>query len=205
MVQKALSLNKLFYVFVAFICVSCNKTENKKIVFEKINVSQIPNDTISITNLNLKLRNGIYYFGSNHFSGFIKEIYPTNSLKSLGSFFQGKQHGATKTYFENGKLESERNYNNGIGYGRHFGFWENGNMKFEFIYFNDLKEGLQKQWYKSGNPYYELTFRNDREEGMQKAWRENGKAYINYEVKDGVRYGLQKAVLCYTLKNQQLK
>jgi hypothetical protein len=28
---------------------------------------------------------------------------------------------------------------------------------------------------------------------------------INYEVKDGVRYGLQKAVLCYTLKNGQLK
>jgi antitoxin component YwqK of YwqJK toxin-antitoxin module len=70
---------------------------------------------------------------------------------------------------------------------------------------NDKREGIQKQWYESGRPYFELNFSDDRENGMQKAWRENGKIFINYEVKDGVRYGLQKAVLCYTLKNGQLK
>ena len=53
----------------------------------------------------------------------------------LGSYFQGKQHGLTKTFFPNAKLETERNYKDGIGYGRHFGYWQNGNKKFDFIYF----------------------------------------------------------------------
>ena len=85
------------------------------------------------------------------------------------------------------------------------GYWGNENKKFDFQYLNDKREGIQKQWYESGKPYFELNFSDDRENGMQKAWRENGKIYINYEVKDGVRYGLQKAVLCYTLKNGELK
>jgi antitoxin component YwqK of YwqJK toxin-antitoxin module len=207
MAQRELSLIKFsFYIFCIF-NFGCSQPKVAKIqnLFEKVDVSKIPNDTIFETNASLKLQNGVYYFAGKPYSGFIKSLYVTASLKSIGSYFIGKQHGITKTFFLHGKLATERKYRNGLSYGRHFGYWENGNMKFDFVYFNDKREGVQKQWYESGNQYYALTFTDDQENGMQKAWRENGKPYMNYEVKNGVRYGLQKAALCYTLKNEKLK
>ena len=207
MEQKALSLFKCTFLILLIFSFGCNqpKIEKASTIFENVDLSQIPNTTVLETDTLLKLQNGVYYYGSKPFSGFIKSIYTTHTLKSVASYFQGQQHGATKTFFPNGNLETERNYKNGIGYGRHFGYWKNGKMKFDFIYFNDKREGMQKQWYESGSKYYELLFTNDQENGMQKAWRENGKPYINYEVKDGVRYGLQKSALCYTLKNEKMK
>jgi antitoxin component YwqK of YwqJK toxin-antitoxin module len=204
---KELSLIKYAFLIVCVFNFGCSqpKEGNTINIFEKVDISHIPNDTVFQDNTSLKLINGVYYFGSKPFSGFIKNVFETDTLKSIGSYFQGKQHGTTKTFFPNGKLETQRNYRNGIGYGQHLGYWKNGNKKFDFMYFNDKREGLQKQWYERGSQYCELSFTDDQENGMQQAWRENGKAYINYEVKDGVRYGLQKSALCYTLKDEKLK
>jgi antitoxin component YwqK of YwqJK toxin-antitoxin module len=207
MAQKAHLPSKFTLLILYFLILGCSQTIPKKVknIFEKVDTSQIPNITISQKDSLLQLNNGIYYFNDKPFSGYINSKYNSDTLKSIASYLQGKQHGVTKTFFSNGKLESERNYKDGIGYGRHFGYWKNGKMKFDFIYFNDKREGVQKQWYESGSQYCELSFINDQENGMQKAWRENGKPYINYEVKDGIRYGLQKSALCYTLKNEKLK
>lgn len=207
MVLKALSRNKIIYIAIFILLFGCSApvVEQPNNIFEKVDVSQIPKDTIFSNSQSLKLQNGVYYRDNKPFSGYIKSLYQSTLVQSIGSYLKGKQHGITKTFFPNGKLETERNYMNGIGYGRHFGFWENGKMKFDFMYFNDKREGIQKQWYVSGTPYYELTFTDDKENGMQKAWRENGKPYINYEVKDGIQYGLQKSALCYTLKDEKFK
>lgn len=211
MVQKELSLFKntlCYYFFLFLVCIGCtdtNQKENLEAVFGTINITQIPKDTIALSAQKLKLNNGIYYFDGKPFSGFIKETYENDTLKSIGSYFEGKQHGPTTTFYSNGQLRDKRMYKENTSYGRHFGFWENGNKKFDFVYYNDKREGLQKQWYRNGSQYAFLNFKNDVETGMQQAWRENGKPYINYEVKDGIRYGLQKAALCYTLKDEELK
>ena len=204
---KELSLIKYVFLIVCVFNFGCSQPKEGKTInsFEQVDVSQIPNDTIFQNHSTLSLQNGVYYIGSKPYSGFIKDVYETDTLKSISSYFQGLDQGTTKTFFPNGALETERNYKNGLAYGQHLGYWKNGNRKFDFKYFNDKREGLQKQWYESGSKYYELSFTDDQEKGTQKAWRENGKPYINYEVKDGVRYGLQKSALCYTLKNEKLK
>ena len=207
MAQKELSQIKFSYLILCIFILGCShQKDNKvKIISKVIAFSQIPNDTILQNSASLKLKNGVYYKDNKSYSGYIKEIYLSDTLKSIGSYFNGLQHGITMTLFSNGKLATLRNYNNGLSYGRHFGYWENGNMKFDFNYFNDKREGIQKQWYENGKPYFELTFIDDHEDGMQKAWRENGKLFMNYEVKEGIRYGLQKTALCYTLKNEKIK
>ncbi len=211
MVQKERSLFNIFTyscLFGMILCVSCTvnkKEETVSTVFEKVDTSQIPMDTVSSIDSTLHLDNGIYYYSNKPFSGFIKEVYENKALKSIASYYKGMQHGITKTFYPDGKERDTRSYKENVGYGRHFGYWENGNMKFDFIYYYDKREGIQKQWYESGSPYAFLNFQEDREEGMQHAWRENGKVYINYEVKDGFRYGLQKSALCYTLKDEQVK
>ena len=170
-----------------------------------VDVSHVPATTIAPTNAALSLRNGVYYLGSQPYSGFVQDVYPTGVVKSRASFYAGRQHGSTRTFFANGRLQEARSYKEGRAFGRHFGFWPNGHQKFDFVYYDDKREGSQKQWYQSGKIYCDLHFANDQEVGMQQAWRENGKVYINYAVRDGVRYGLQKSVLCYTLREGQVK
>ncbi len=172
--------------------------------FVPVDLSGVPETTVPDTDPKLSVVNGIYYFTGTPFSGHLVGRYANGTVKFTGSYFQGKQHGITKTYYPDGKLRDQRSYRANIGYGRHFGFWENGKMKFDFFYVDDKWEGVQKQWYPNGQPYLCLRFRNDRENGMQKGWRQNGKLFVNYEARDGIRYGLQKANLCYTLRNQQV-
>lgn len=186
-------------------CTSKPVREETGKAFAVVDVSCIPNDTIRETHPALKLDNGIYYLHGKPFSGFISSNYETGPVRSIGSYYQGKQHGTTRTYFPDGCPRDERNYRANLSYGRQVGFWLNGNQKFDFVYYDDKREGLQKQWYESGEPYAFLTFTNDRESGRQQAWRPNVKLYINYEVKDGIRYGLQKAALCYTLRDGKFK
>ena len=207
MAEKVLSLTKLAFFIICIFTIGCSEPKDEKVIniLEKVDVSQIPTSTIFKNDTMLKSQNGVYYFKNKTYSGFIKELYETNTLKNYGTYFKGKQHGTTKTYFPDGKIATERSYKNGLSYGRHVGYWENGKMKFDFIYIDDKREGKQKQWYESGIQYFELNFTDDQENGMQKVWSENGKLYINYEVKDGIRYGLQKSALCFTLKNEQLK
>ena len=189
-------------------CFSCNFTGTAREQFtqlEKVDTSFVPMTKVLRNDKNLYLENGIYYLSQTTFSGYIIDSNLSGSVQSIGSYYNGMQHGLTKTFYANGKPRDCRSYRNNIAYGRHFGYWENGNMKFDFTYLNDKREGVQKQWYESGRPYAFLTFKDDKEVGLQKAWRENGKLYINYEVKDGIRYGLQKTALCYTLRDGKIK
>jgi hypothetical protein len=203
--SKVISYSCLLSILFCLSCTVNKKEETVSAVFEEVDISKIPMDTVSSIDPILRLDNGIYFYNNKPFSGFIKEVYENGVLKSIGSYYHGMQHGLTKTFYPNGKERDTRSYKENIGYGRHFGYWENGSMKFDFTYYFDKREGIQKQWYQSGSPYAFLNFKDDREHGMQYAWRENGKAYINYEVKEGFRYGLQKSALCYTLKDEEVK
>jgi antitoxin component YwqK of YwqJK toxin-antitoxin module len=205
MAPKALLQNKILFFFIATFLVGCANQKKENNQFTKADVSEIPDIAIFVNNDKLKWENGICFFDGIPFSGFIKEKYESDTLKSIGSYYNGKRHGMTKTFYPDGKCRDERSYKDNLSYGRHRGFWENGNPKFDFTYYNDKLEGIQKQWYENGKLYTMQTYTNDSESGMQKAWRRNGKLFANYEVKDGICYGLQKTNLCYTLRNEKIK
>lgn len=166
-----------------------------------VDVSAIPDTTVSSTDPRLTLVNGIYVYGGQPFEGFIEERYSSGALKARGSYYRGMLHGTTTTFYPDGQPRDTRSYRASLAYGRHAGYWNDGSMRFDFFYVDDKREGVQRQWYRSGAPYTALTFHDDKEQGMQRAWRENGRPYINYEAKDGVRYGLQKSALCFTLED----
>ena len=169
-----------------------------------VDVSNIPVDTVNVSDGPFTIDNGIVYRGTVPYSGVLREAFPDGGDWRVASYLNGMQHGLTSTYYANGQLRDVRSYQNNTGYGRHFGYWENGTMKFDFFYLNDRREGIQQQWYESGKPYAFLTFHNDREAGMQQAWRESGRLYINYEVRDNIRYGLQKSALCSEVENGEV-
>lgn len=213
MVQKEHLHFKLLYLVITFVAIaSCSSKKNIEQKEEVVSASSfivdttaIPHDTISSTDKNLQLNNGLYYLNNLAYSGYIKVLYPDGSVNSIGGILNGMIHGRSVSYYPNGNSKDIRMYRENKSVGKQIGFWQNGNQKFEFYYLDDKREGSNKQWYESGAPYAFMNFKDDREDGMQQAWRENGKPYINYEAKDGFRYGLQKSNLCYTLEKEKFK
>lgn len=170
-----------------------------------VDVSGVPSVTTDAASPDLVLDNGVYRLRGAPYSGVIEERYPNGVVKRAGSYYEGRQHGITKTFYADGRLRDERSYRDNLSYGRHVGYWDNGNIKFDFIYRDEKREGLHRQWYRTGAQYTALNYRDDKEHGMQRAWRDNGKPYINYEARNGFRYGLQKSALCYELADGAVK
>lgn len=186
-------------------CRAADAATRSEMDMARVDVSEIPADTVDASEPLLVLQNGVYFLDQRPFSGFVRDRFGNGSLERVASYARGRKHGITRTYYTNGQIRDVRSYRDNLAYGRHVGYWEDGTPQFDFLYVNDRREGIQKQWYQSGAPYAFLTFHDDREAGMQQAWRESGRPYINYEVRDGIRYGLQKSVLCYTIKDGAIK
>src|SRR5438552_3511410 len=105
--------------------------------FEAVDISKVPDRNVAATDPKLILTNGIYYFGGHPFSGFVTDKYDDGTVKFTGSYFLGKQHGVSRTWYPDGTLRDERCYKANVSYGRHVGFWENGKPKFDFFYVAD--------------------------------------------------------------------
>ena len=210
MAQKEHShFNLVLFSTALIFFISCTSTNNEKkdeVITASsffVDTALIPNDTVLSTKKSLALNNGIYFLNNGVYSGYIKMLYPNDSLNMIGGILNGMLHDRSISFYPDGKTRDIRMYKENKSCGRQIGFWENGNPKFEFYYLDDKREGSNKQWYHSGQPYAFLNFKDDKENGMQQAWRENGKPYINNEARDGYRYGLQKSSLCYTLQKEK--
>jgi len=209
--KEHLRFNLLFIGSALIFLLSCTDKEiakNEKDTVPSsffVDTTLIKKDTVLSTVDKLVLNNGLYYYNNLAYSGYIKKLYPDNSVESIAGFLNGMLQGRSVSFYQTGQLRDVRMYKENKSFGKSYGYWEDGKIKFEFYYLDDKRHGSNKQWYKSGQPYAFMNFKDDKEDGMQQAWRENGKPYINYEAKDGMRYGLQKSNLCYTLVDEKFK
>ena len=101
MALRELLRNKFAFLIVFIFSFGCSQPKDDKNmpIFEKVAISSIPCDTIIQNDSTLKLQNGIFYRNHKPFSGITKEVYETDTLKTVRSYFNGIQHGIAKTFF----------------------------------------------------------------------------------------------------------
>ena len=117
----------------------------------------------------LSFSNGNIYYNNQEFTGeFEKKDPNTGIVNMVASVKNGKLHGMSYSYDENGKVIEEITYNKG------------------------LKEGPSKTYHKSGALSAELNYKNDKYEGIQKYYYENGKLQAEIPTKKGVIDGVSK-------------
>ncbi|MBU2995232.1 hypothetical protein KO500_02255 [Cellulophaga baltica] len=218
--MQALFLKYHYYFVLAFIILfgisSCKQAINKNdkqvinseaLLAQKvktvIDLSGVPNDTITYSNLNFSIKNGLFYFKDKKYSGILKKYHPKVKMVVYISVYNGKRHGPYNSYYENGRLCQTKQYKNNKITGRHYIYWKNGNLKISYWYYNGIKEGVQKRWYRDGSPFCEFNYKNGKRNGKQKAWRTSGKLQINNEIINGNTYGLNRASLCYNVQNEK--
>ena len=155
---------------------------------------------IKASDENLKLDNGVLFFGETPFNGVLQAYYNFEYIKSETIYVNGKKHGVDIHWYENGGKLSERFYSEGFKIGIHKSWWPSGDLKFEY-HFNEKGQfhGMVKEWYESGMAFRDFNYKRGKEDGKQRMWKPDGSIKANYEVLNGERFGLIGLKKCYTV------
>lgn len=151
---------------------------------------------VNITDTNLSLRAGIFYYRDAPFTGTVYSLFPSGDTARAETFVEGKEDGWLKWWYPNKQTAQLRYFADGKKIGIHRGWWEDGKPKFEYNFVNDEHEGEAKEWFKNGKLFRLFHYKAGHEEGSEKMWWEDGKIRANYVVIDGEKFGLFGQKLC---------
>jgi antitoxin component YwqK of YwqJK toxin-antitoxin module len=187
---------------IVILLLSCNEQHPEVHVQQASQQIIIPAKTVLSADTALHFNNGYWYYHSSLFSGTIQTWYAPQQIKSIQTFFNGKEEGWLQTFYPDGLHESKRYYHSGEKDSLHLGWWPDGNQRFEIHFSNGAYDGMYKEWYIDGKPSKEIIYKNGNDISG-KAWRNNGKLYMNFFTREGRRYGLLNSQMCYSLKNEK--
>ena len=197
---------KLLLIISIIIVIACNYgkpgQQSNSSVREEAVYPVIPDFVVKSTDTLLQLVNGVLHYRQQLFNGWRETFFPSGTLKSRQSFYQGKEEGLLSSFYENGNQDARRFYRNGEKDSINMGWWINGNPRFEYHFKNGTYQGDFKEWYVSGKPLKHIIYDNGTEQ-TGTGWRENGKVYMSFVVRNGRLYGLINPNLCYSLKNER--
>src|SRR4051794_35272650 len=86
----------------------------------------------------LRHSGGMWCLGHTPFSGWMYSLYDTGDTASIGTFFNGREHGTARTWYPNRQLKEIRHWINGRKTGEHKGWWEGGRLRFVYQFSNDV-------------------------------------------------------------------
>lgn len=151
-----------------------------------------------------KKLNGEVYVDGELYSGYLVSAFPNGAMATMYGHLQGKRHGTSSEYYENGNPKSVRTYQKGEKHGIHEGYYLSGQKKFYYIFQDGFSEDNHKQWFENGELYSDMNYLNGKELGKQKVWRPDGKLRANYIVREnGRRYGLQGIKRCTKIDGEE--
>jgi antitoxin component YwqK of YwqJK toxin-antitoxin module len=123
---------------------------------------------------NLEERNGLYYNGTELYTGVNITRYDNGQVKQEMQIKNGQKHGTAKIYFENGQLNEIRSYKKNEMHGKWVMYNEHGIKTSVAHYKNGQKHGRWTIWNDYGNLLYELQYKNGEKSGTWRSYNEKG-------------------------------
>jgi antitoxin component YwqK of YwqJK toxin-antitoxin module len=156
---------------------------------------------VNIAGTEIRTEKGINYVNGEIFTGTLFESGDRGDTLRLSCYWNGKEHGTWKQFYDDGLLKEVRYFKRGKKVGEHKGWWENGQLKFLYHLENDEYEGTSQEWSADGLLIREANYKAGYEEGVQKAWYASGKIKSNYIMKEGRRFGLLGTKNCINVSD----
>ncbi len=148
----------------------------------------------------LTIRDGrLHYQGAPVDGEVIREFAGINA-KQVTTYRNGVEHGAQRTYAENGTLLEERFYQDGKKTGVHRGYFPDGKNRFYAEFADDHYVNEFWSWHANGKV---AEFKRYDAEGralVYKQWRESGQIYRNEVYAENLEQGMPGVKLCNTVK-----
>ena len=191
MAQQEPLHNKLFWISIVVFMLSLSCGHNQLVV---------PSVFVN-ANQSFKTQQGITSLNNKPFSGGQVGLYKNGDTAFLIPYYDGRENGIIKAWYENGQLKETRLYKQGRKTGIHKGWWPAGGPKFEYHFVNDIYEGNVKEWNEAGLLYKNFNYKKGQENGMQHQYFSDGSIQFNYEVRNGRNYGWTGVKNCVNVKD----
>jgi antitoxin component YwqK of YwqJK toxin-antitoxin module len=189
-------LTKRFFLFfiIILILTRCSNSETTAQV--------VPEVYKLVSDKGFVLKQGVLYLSEKPFTGKQFDLYVTGDTALVTQYYNGREHGVCRQWYENKQLKEERYFLNGYKTGVHTGWWDNGQLQFVYHFNNDVFEGAAKEWYENGRLFRNMNYVKGIESGRQQIWQPDGKVFANYEVRNGRNYGLTGTMHCKNYRSQ---
>ncbi len=194
MAHRARLHNSLF--FVALSLLSCHPVVNE----ERPELLAFNVDSLVLEN-----RNGILYRNNAPFSGKLYQLNTQEDTLMIAGYFNGKEHGVWKRFFDNGQLEELRYFDHGVKTKTLTRWWQNGQKQLQCAFRSGEYDGTLVEWNEKGRLTKEMNYKDGYEDGSQKMYYDNGKIRSNYVVIDGKRIGLLGTKNCVNVSDSIFK
>lgn len=104
------------------------------------------------------------------------EEFPTSPVRKLEiEIHDGKAHGRSVGYFDDGKLEVEEFFINGVSNGLRTRWDQGGWKKSEEMIEHGKLNGRHIEWHENGSKAVEMTLKDGQPEGLAETWHPDGK------------------------------
>lgn len=135
----------------------------------------------------LTLREGRLYAEGDPkpFTGLLYDTSSPGVRKLEIEIRDGKAHGRSYGYRENGGLEVEEFFTEGVSHGVRTRWDEQGRKKSTTQIEHGKLNGPYLEWHDNGKKAVEMTLRNDQPEGVAEAWHPNGELKSRTRFVDG--------------------
>ncbi|PCJ51327.1 MAG: hypothetical protein COA79_26580 [Planctomycetota bacterium] len=110
----------------------------------------------------------------NGYTGVWSRWFRNGSRQSFSNLINGKKHGKTIFWHENGVKAFDSNWNHGIAIGNNLHWYPNGNKEYKFFLINGKFDGKQYEWYEDGSQCYINNWKDGKKEGLHASWYQNG-------------------------------
>jgi len=118
--------------------------------------------------------------------------FSKNLLVSDRYFDEGKPHGKTKFYYDNGKLDTEIDYTGGIKNGLSIAYSKSGKVIEEINFKDDSFHGTLTEFWPNGKKLHQTNFDMNTKHGKHESWYESGIKQSEMTYVDGIIDGKVK-------------
>lgn len=120
------------------------------------------------------------------FDGLLIENYSQDRRKLEISIENGRAHGLSRGWYDNGQIEVEESFVNGVSHGVRKRWYLNGSQKSEALIVNGEIDGSYRLWHENGILAAEMEMNNGRIQGLAQAWYPSGAIKSRVTFVDGV-------------------
>ena len=140
-----------------------------------------------VTRDQLHLRAGALHFRDegHPFSGTVLEMFPHGTKRVAIEIRDGRPHGRSRGWHENGQLEVEEHFVHGTSNGPRQRWYADGTRKSEAHIVNGKIEGTFTRWHENGNKAAVIMMKNGVAHGMSEAWTPTGRLKARAVMRDG--------------------
>jgi antitoxin component YwqK of YwqJK toxin-antitoxin module len=122
---------------------------------------------------------------SEAYDGALVAFFPENVCKLKVEIRDGKSHGISRGWYENGQQEVEEYFSQGVSQGKRTRWFNNGSIKSEAIIVDGKISGTFRKWHDNGNKAAEAQFVEGTAHGISQGWDRDGKLKSRVVLKEG--------------------